>query len=300
LEKSPHSRSIINNIFISPTESRLRAGWRILLQTILLGVFFCIVAFPVGWFGPGKSQTWVLFFFSLAECFAITVSIIYARRFFDKRSFISLGLTLNKVLLADFLAGMVISFIMMGSIFLLALVFKWITLDGFAWTTDGVITATGQTFIWLLIFIFIGWQEELLSRGYHLQNISEGINLVWGVILSSLAFSIFHLLNPGASTNSVMGIFLAGLFLSLAYVMTRHLWLPISLHIGWNFFEGVVFGFPVSGLKPYPLMKLQVTGPSIWVGGDFGPEAGLILIPALLLGGLSVFFYSKVMRSKYA
>lgn len=300
MEKSSQPRSIISKIFISYPEPRLRAGWRILLQTILLGFFFCIVAFPVGWFGPGKSQTWVLFFSFLALCFAITVSIIYARRFFDKRSFVSLGLTINKVVLLDFLAGMVISFILMGMIFLLALVLKWISLDGFAWTTDGVSIATGQTLIWLLIFILVGWQEELLSRGYHLQNLSEGINLVWGVILSSLAFSLFHVLNPGASAISIVGIFLAGLFLSLAYVLTRQLWLPISLHIGWNFFEGVVFGFPVSGLKPYPLIQIQITGPSLWVGGDFGPEAGLILIPALILGGFLVYFYSKVIRSKHA
>jgi hypothetical protein len=55
----------------------------------------------------------------------------------------------------------------------------------------------------------------------------------------------------------------------------------------------VGFGFPVSGLDIYPLMRIQVHGPELWTGGIFGPEAGLIVIPALLLGVLLVYLYSR-------
>jgi hypothetical protein len=102
-----------------------------------------------------------------------------------------------------------------------------------------------------------------------------------------------HIFNPGATWISTFGIFLAGLFLALGYVLTKQLWLPIGLHIGWNFFEGVVFGFPVSGMNTYKLITLQITGPDAWTGGLFGPEAGLILIPSLFLGIILVYFYSK-------
>jgi hypothetical protein len=64
------------------------------------------------------------------------------------------------------------------------------------------------------------------------------------------------------------------------------------MHRGWNFFEGVVFGFPVSGLDIYPLTRIQVEGPELWTGGAFGPEAGLIVIPALILGGVLIYFYT--------
>jgi membrane protease YdiL (CAAX protease family) len=83
---------------------------------------------------------------------------------------------------------------------------------------------------------------------------------------------------------SFIGLVAAGLFLAYAYVITRQLWLPIGLHIGWNFFEGNVFGFPVSGLETFKLITLRVHGPELWTGGAFGPEAGLIVFPALLLG----------------
>jgi ethanolamine transporter EutH len=113
------------------------------------------------------------------------------------------------------------------------------------------------------------------------------------VFLSSAVFGILHWSNPNAAWNSVVGIFLAGIFLAFAYTRTRKLWLPIGLHIGWNFFEGVVFGFPVSGLDIFQLVHHTVTGPELWTGGAFGPEAGLIIFPALLLGSLLVIFYTR-------
>ncbi len=286
-------RSFGEIIFLSQSEHRLRAGWRILLQTIMLGIFLCVISFPVVWIGPGKSQTWLMLFSNLAECFAITVSIIYARRFLDKRTFASLGLKANTHAVADLLAGFIIAFLMMAFIYLVVYGFKWMTFEGFAWQKDGLSPAINQSLIWLVIFIIVGWQEELLSRGYQLQNLSDGFNLIWGVILSSLIFSGLHLFNPGATWTSTLGIFLAGLFLAYGYVLTRQLWLPIGLHIGWNFFEGTIFGFPVSGLNSYTLLRIQVTGPSLWTGGEFGPEAGLLLLPALLIGFGLVYFYTK-------
>jgi uncharacterized protein len=294
------SRPFWEIIFLSRSERRLRAGWRILLQTIMLGVFLCVISFPVLWVGPGKSQTWLMLFSNLAECFAITVSIIYARRFLDKRTFASLGLKANTHMVADLLAGFIIAFLMMAFIYLLVIGFKWITFEGFAWQKDDLSIAISQSAIWLVIFIIVGWQEEILSRGYQLQNIRDGINLVWGVILSSLIFSVLHIFNPAALWTSMLGIFMAGLFLAFGYLLTGQLWLPIGLHIGWNFFEGTIFGFPVSGLNSYTLLRIRMTGPSLWTGGEFGPEAGLILLPALLFGAGLVYLYSKKFMNRTA
>ena len=82
-------------------------------------------------------------------------------------------------------------------------------------------------------------------------------------------------------------------FLLMAYLRTGQLWLSIGLHIGWNFFEGVVFGFPVSGLDIYRLIRHQIQGPEIWTGGAFGPEAGLIVLPALVIGAVLIYLYTR-------
>ena len=133
-----------------------------------------------------------------------------------------------------------------------------------------------------------------MARGYWLQNIADGTNLPIAIFLSSLMFAALHLSNPNVSALAIVGLIGAGLFLAAGYVFTRQLWLPIGLHIGWNFFEGNIFGFRVSGLDTFRLITLRVNGPELWTGGAFGPEAGLIVFPAMLLGIGLMYGYSRL------
>lgn len=301
LSSNSPSRSFFSTIFLSPDERRLRAGWRLLIQTILFLALTVIVSLVTGTIAYvlHADLSGALYFALniLVELIAVTLSIYLARRFLDKRSFTSLGFKLDRFMLPDLLAGIVITFIVMGLIFDALWALGWLTFQSFAWNSDPLPYVMLQTVEFLLIFILVGWSEELLSRGYHLQTIASGINLFWGVTISSAVFGLLHLGNPNATWVSVAGIFFAGLFLAYGYVRTKQLWLPIGLHIGWNFFEGVVFGFPVSGLDIYPLIRIRVQGPEIWTGGAFGPEAGLIVLPALALGAVMIYFYTRRPRS---
>ena len=294
-------RNILSQIFISSNERRLRAGWRLLLQTGLLGLllgclgvtFITLMIFG-GVVAPDVQEfsTPLLLVLQIIQGFAFIMSVYLARRFLDRRSFESLGLKLSGQALLDIFTGIGITFVQMGSIFLLMLGLGWMSFDGFAWQKDSMTKVFSETFMFLIFFIITGFSEEILSRGYHLQTITSGLNLFWGIFLSSSIFGLLHFYNPDATWISTFGIFIAGLFFAFAYLCTRQLWLPIGLHIGWNFFEGVVFGFPVSGLDVYPLARVDVTGPVLWTGGAFGPEAGLIVLPALILGALLIYLYT--------
>jgi membrane protease YdiL (CAAX protease family) len=269
----------------------------LLLQTLLLLVLFFCVEIPVTLLTAAThlniASDSYLVTGVLVELVALTASVYLARRFLDRRSFASLGLKLDRRVFPDLLAGLVITFLLMGSIYLAMCALGWIRFQGFAWPFQPLSIVLGQTLLYLLIFIIVGWQEELLVRGYQLQTLASGTNLLWGVLISSAIFGLLHLGNPFASWASVAGIFLAGLFLALGYVFTGQLWLSIGLHIGWNFFEGIVFGFPVSGIAAFPLLKTSISGPVLWTGGAFGPEAGLILLPALLMGAMLIGWYAR-------
>ena len=282
-------RSILERIFFSPDEPRLRAGWRFLIQTILFFLFGTIVAILAASLGLDLGS---LIFGNVLNFIAVTGSVFIARRWLDKMSFESLGLKLSQQALIDVLVGIGITVVQMGLIFVAMLALGWLRFEGFAWEFDPISTVITGVLTFFIGFIFVGWNEELLSRGYHLQTIASGTNLFWGVIISSAVFGLLHLANPSASWVSTAGIFFAGIFLAYGYIRTRQLWLPIGLHIGWNFCEGVVFGFPVSGLDIYALTRIEVTGPEIWTGGPFGPEAGLIVLPALLVGALLIYLYT--------
>jgi hypothetical protein len=149
----------------------------------------------------------------------------------------------------------------------------------------------------------------MLSRGYHLLNLAEGLNLpnisptnallvAW--LLSSSLFGVLHAFNPNATAISTFNLMVAGLFLGLGFVLTRSLAIPIGLHITWNFFQGNVFGFPVSGTNAgATFIAVQQGGPDLLTGGAFGPEAGLIGLAAIALGtaltvGYVRMFYGEV------
>lgn len=287
---STQDRSILTRIFMSPDQPRLRAGWRLLIQTILFFLFGTLVVIIAASLGIDVGS---LIFGNVLNFIATTGSVYIARRWLDKMSFESLGLKLNQRTLIDVLMGIAIALVQMGSIYMVMLGLGWLRFEGFAWEFDPISTVIRGVLTFLIGFIFVGWNEELLSRGYHLQTIASGTNLFWGVIISSAVFGILHLANPGASWVSTAGIFFAGIYLAYGYIRTKQLWLSIGLHIGWNFAEGVIFGFPVSGLDDiYKLIRIQVTGPEIWTGGAFGPEAGLIVLPSLILGAVLIYLYT--------
>ncbi len=289
------NRSFLSRVFISPTEPRLRAGWRLLIQTLLLIVISILATWIASLFTSVTGNPLIVG--QIIEFVAITGSVYIARRWLDKRSFTSLGLKIDRHTLTDILAGIGITFLLMGFIYALMSMMGWLTFKGFAWQFDPISTVIENTLLFFVGFIIVAWNEELWTRGYMLQTIASGMNLFWGVVISSAVFGMLHLGNPNATWVSAAGIFFAGLFLAYGYVRTKQLWLPIGLHLGWNFFEGVGFGFPVSGLDIYPLTRIEVHGPERWTGGAFGPEAGLIVLPALVFGAVLIFLYGRLVHA---
>lgn len=290
---TPSHRTIITHIFLSPEEPRLRAGWRLLVQFILLQVVALIIGIPftILYFIVPEFDFFLLNF--IISMIAVPISVYIARRFIDRRSFVSLGLQWNLQALKDIWVGFWIAGGMMLVIFLVEVAAGWLEYQGPGWEGESTVEFLFAILVWCIIFLVVGAYEELNSRGYHLQNIEEGVNLPIAVLLSSFIFGLEHMINPNVWWAALLGITIAGLFLAYGYLRTRQLWLPIGLHIGWNIFEGVVFGFPVSGIQLPGLIKHQVNGPDYFTGGLFGPEAGLVLLPGILIGVLLVFWYTQ-------
>lgn len=280
------NRGLLAKIFISPDERRFRAGWRLLLHAILVflitGIAVSAALFVIPDTTLLSSNTSSLGF--LIEAVAIVIATWIARRALDRRSFKSLGFEWNKYALTDLLLGFFIPAILMGLVFVIEWALGFLTFEGFAWQYEdfsSVVRSLGAGF---LVFVLVAISEEVLSRGYHLQNLTESTNLFWGLIISSSIFSVLHLANPSSGGFAVVGLIAAGIFLAFGWIRTRQLWLPIGLHLGWNFFEGNIFGFQVSGLETFRLLRHSVDGPAWLTGGSFGPEAGLIILPAMALG----------------
>ncbi len=310
----------MKNPFLNERERRLRAFWRLLLQyvlyingtVVLAGVFglASLAIFESTGLGEdpagmlASSPTFQTTSYVAASLVAAVVGVWLAGRLFDRRPFFSFGLRLDWVWWLEFCFGLALGALLMTAIFFVELAAGWVTVTGTFETVGNGSPFALAILLPLVVFVCVGFYEELLSRGYQLQNTAEGFNfpslgprgailLAW--LLSSALFGLLHFANPNASLISTLSITFAGLLLGTGYVLTGRLAIPIGLHITWNFFQGNVFGFPVSGLEPLgaTFVSIEQGGPSLFTGGAFGPEAGLLDPIATIVGSLLIWLWVR-------
>jgi membrane protease YdiL (CAAX protease family) len=302
----------VKNIFCDSDQNRMRALWRLIGQIILLILITLPMQAGIGvvalmirtsqdgaTFSPMSllESPVVLALSSFGILIAILLSVWLAGRILDRRPFANFGFRLGKDWWIDLGFGLFLGAFLMLLIFLIELVAGWVTVTGTLMTTDPDVPFILAILGPLLVFVAVGIYEETFSRGYQLHNLAEGFNwkmigprwaIVIATLLSSAVFGLLHLGNPNASFISTFNIFVAGaVLLAMGVLLTGELSIPIGVHITWNFFQGNVFGFPVSGgdFSLATFISIQQGGPGLWTGGAFGPEAGLLGLAAILLGG---------------
>jgi membrane protease YdiL (CAAX protease family) len=213
------------------------------------------------------------------------VPLTYAfRRFLDGQSLRSLGLQREQGWVRNIVAGLLLGTVLMGLIFLAEWALGWLTVEGFSWQLQSFASVLARLFAYLLISLAVASYEELAFRGYVLQNLRADWRVLAAVVASSLLFGLYHGLNPNVTWLALLNISLAGVVLAACYLVTRSLWLAMALHFSWNFVQGPILSFPLSGLNTSGLLVTSVEGNTLLTGGAFGPEGGLLGTAALCLG----------------
>lgn len=162
------------------------------------------------------------------------------------------------------------------------------------------ITGTGagalDLFYAFCYFAVVAVGEEILFRGVLFRWIDEKWGFPVALGVSALLFGLMHWSNPGGTLWSSVAIAVeAGLLLGAAYKWSGTLWLPIGIHWTWNFVQGNIFGFAVSGNEAgKSLYASSVEGPDWLTGGAFGAEASVI---AVVVGAaLSAWFIYRIYK----
>jgi membrane protease YdiL (CAAX protease family) len=231
---------------------------------------------------------------TIAELGEVLLVTYLFRRLLDRRRFTSLGLKRRRGWLWEIGFGIILGFVLMGGIFLVEWVGGWLTVGTGVWRSQTLSSALLMLLGYLGLFILAGTSEEIMFRGYVLQNLREWPGTILAIVISSILFGLIHGLNPNFNLFAALNIALAGVSLCYAYLITGSLWLPIAYHFSWNFFQGPVFSFPVSGMISGGLLLTQVSqAESAITGGAFGPEGGLTGLGAQLLGLLILRLWAK-------
>ena len=293
--------------FWNSDDRRLRALWRLTLHVILVAVLFVALGVLVTLASEDLEDSLAIGLVEMAlSGLAIVAGTFLAARFLDRRPISDLGLQFSSHWWRDLGYGLFLGAFLMLLIFLVELALGWVTVEELLSTNRSAPFALA--ILWPLTqFLAVGIYEELVSRGYHFKNLAEGLSfsplgrkrailLAW--LISSAVFGLLHAFNPNATVISTVNLFLAGLFLGLPFLLTDQLAMPIGIHITWNFFQGNVFGFPVSGTSnnETTFIAVQQGGPDLWTGGAFGPEAGLLGLAAIVVGSLLIVWWVKRTR----
>ena len=224
--------------------------------------------------------------FSLLGSFA---ALWVATKFIDRKPLMSIGLSV-KDKANEMLIGLGFALAFIGGLFLVLWLIGAINITGYVGFKPGV-------FIVSVMLFMAAFDEELIFRGYILNNMMDSTGNRWIALAgSSLLFALLHSGNTNVWSTWVpmTELFAAGFILGISYTFTKNLWFPTFFHFGWNFFQGL-FGFEISGFNvdSWKIISHENTGnvPDIVSGGAFGIEGSVITLSCTIICTYLVFKY---------
>jgi CAAX protease family protein len=330
----PKFLRFFQGVFYSHSERRLRALWRLLigiaLGFLVLGTlrtlaryilaFLLILTFqiPISALGNAQQLTQQLNtayehfpilggIYSMIILLLVILAFKLVARWIDRRPWRDYGFHFNAAWWRDLGFGLLLGVVLIGLIFGFEYPLGWASIQGLNENGQPELSFWQLLVNGLLAYVLVGVEEELFFRGFLIKTLAEGLHLpdisskaavLISYLLLSLLFGFAHGNNANATLISSLNLSLVGLLLGLGFILTGELAIPIGLHVAWNFAQGYVFGFPVSGSDAHlSLLATKQAGPDIWTGGAFGPEGGLLVLVATLLGMLLT--YAWILRTRH-
>jgi membrane protease YdiL (CAAX protease family) len=259
-------------------QGTVRSGWKVFGFFLLLLALVVVAADGLRALGrPQVVGPW------LGAVLGALASLLCVK--LEGRRFSSLGFLPGRRWLFECLAG-----VLGGTLLILVTALLVRGMDGFHWErTPGIGVREILSAAWPLLGV--AFNEEIFARGYPFQRLVEGAGPWVGQLVLAGLFALAHMNNPGMHGATLvwgmLNIGLAAILLGFCYLRTRSLALPIGVHLGWNWTQGSLLGFGVSGTTVLKGAWTPVFhGRPEWItGGTFGLEASL---PCALVCGAAI------------
>ena len=259
----------------------------------LVGPFSLVIGFLVEFFSPGNGTASIqeffyhyLLYYELFSFVIILFLFIFWVKVIEKNSLSTLGFV-KKNWLKYLGLGILLSLLQMGVIALVYQVGGIGTFELNELSLEPILFILGLFPFWLLQ----GGTEEVATRGWLLTRIAARTNLPLAIAISSSLFGILHLGNAGVTFLSVLNIILDGVLAGLLFIYTDSIWLVVAQHGTWNYVQGNLLGFQVSGTgADASIFSFTMgSGPDWLTGGAFGAEGSIITTLVLLVSLVIVY-----------
>lgn len=224
-----------------------------------------------------KANSFYLLATQLSSVLAVLLAVYIVRKVIEKEAVAFPWLSVD---LRGFLQGVLLAF---GMISFSAAILFFSGLVDFSLKSVSV-----DLLLYFGLFMLVALHEEILTRGYLLDTLHKAYGTYWGILVSTLVFTGLHIFNDHIGWIGLSSIFLSGMLMALMFLWKKNLWAPIGIHFAWNYAQGPVFGFAVSGLEVRSLLEVDSLGSETLTGSAFGLEGSLIALMVLAATILAV------------
>lgn len=269
-------------------------------------VWVCILLFSVGFFvcmgvysgigygvllifQKGEVQDSGLVYYIVAEASmllsVLTPALILLR--FEHRPFSDLGLTVRGYS-KDFLYGTLLAILLYLLGFGLCLALGEVEVTGVRFDPLNLLAT------WAFCLL-VALTEEIMMRGYILGHLMyTRLNKFLSLFISSVLFALLHIFNPNVAVLPMLNLVLAGMLLGASYLYTRNLCFPIALHLFWNWVQGPILGYQVSGMElGTSVLQLHLPEDNVINGGAFGFEGSLICTGLMIVFTILIVWWGE-------
>lgn len=277
-------------------DGRVRIGWRLVLYALAF-----IAATIVS--GVARSGVSVLTHATWLGGAAMLVGIVVVQWFasrllrthVDRRPLSGLAVPPLSRGWAQLLVGFAVGAAMMGLAFAAEWALGWIRIVEVVRPAGGAPALASTLVGTLLLFLSVGFSEELLMRGALFQNLGEAMPVWAAMVVTGIIFGVSHLVHPGITVGFIAASTFLTASLLVVRLVTGSLWWAIGWHAAWDWLQETVLGLSLGGVTDTALLKLDQRGPPLWVGVAPGIEGGLVyVIPfAVITAGLLAWTWRR-------
>jgi membrane protease YdiL (CAAX protease family) len=283
----------------------LRAGWSLLLFLIVAAALTVAFGAIIGHFYPAARnppKTDVLQARSTilreSSGFGVLALAAWIMSLIERRSFGLYGLGGSRKL-RDLLEGLAVGIVAISAVIGGLYATHLIAFDGFALHGN---EAWRYGAAWALGFLFVGFLEEFMTRGYIQYTAARGIGAIvrmldpgstrahalgfWitAGLFSAALFMALHLANHGETPIGIAAVGAAGLTFAYSLWRTGYLWWAVGFHAAWDWGQTYLYGVADSGLTAQGhLLNTHPIGSPVLSGGTTGPEGSIFVLPALAI-----------------